>query len=327
MARHGASRAFLMASFLGWGILSGPLHAAEPRLEYLKRLDPPVATDALLSSDGVTADRVAGEVFVCDSRRDRIVIFDARGLYLDQLNGGDAFSSPRDLAVDPQGRLVVLANHDRRPAIVNLDFDGLYLGEVTVKGVPSGLAAPYFTSVAISPSGARLYLVDSANLRLWITDREGSVSASIDLAPGTKGEKERREIVAGHVDVYGNRVLVAMPSAGEVWIYDLDGTRQGWVGRKGTSGCKLAFPVAAALDDQGIVTILDRQRMIVQRRALSGNRCLSEYLGIGMAPGMLYFPQDMALDAAGRLYVSQGFQGRVQVYDGLAPALGDKSKR
>jgi len=315
-----------LASCLAWGALSVALRGAEPRLEYLQRLDVPVATDALLSSDCVTADRVADEVFVCDSRRDRIVIFDSRGLYLDQLKGGDTFSSPRDLAVDPQGRLVVLANHDRRPAVVNLDFDGLYMGEVVLKGVPSGLAPPYFTSLAISPSGDRLYLIDSANLRLWITDRKGSVLGSVDLAPVAKSVKERHETVVGRVDVYGNRVLVAMSSVGEVWLFDLDGKRLGWVGKKGTNGCRLAFPVAAALDDQGTVTILDQQRMIVQRRTMSGNRCLSEYLGIGLVPGLLYFPQDMALDAVGRLYVTQGFQGRAQVYGGLPPSLGVKVK-
>lgn len=297
-----------------------------PILRYLLQLEPPVATDALLSSDAVTADHVAGEIFVCDSRRDRIVIFDANGLYRDQIPGGDAFSSPRDLAVDPQGRLVVLANHDRRPAIVNLDFDGLFLGVVKLARIPAGGRTPYITSLALSPSGDRIYLVDSANLKLWIADRRGAVLGSVDLGRGSTTEKARRNVVLGHVDVYGDRVLVAMPSAGEVWIYDLDGKRQGWVGRKGTTGCRLAFPIAAALDQEGVVTILDQQRMIVQRRALSGNRCLSEYLGIGMAPGHLYFPQDMALDGSGRLYVSQGFQGRVQMYDGLAPALEAEPK-
>ncbi len=293
-----------------------------PVLKYLMLLEPPVVTDALMSSDAVTADPVAGEIFVCDSRRNRIVIFDARGLYRDQIPGGDTFSAPRDLAVDPSGRLVVVANRKRQAAIVKLDFDGLFLGEVTLTGLPAGVAHPYLTSVALSPSGDRLYFVDTANLRLWIADRKGAVIGSVDLAPGVTDEKQRHDVVLGHVDVYGDRVLVAIPSKGEVWIYDLDGKRQGWVGRKGSTGCKLAFPVAAALDQEGVVTVLDQQRMIVQRRALSGNRCLSEYLGIGLAPGYLYFPQDLALDAAGRLYISQGFEGRVQVYDGLAPALG-----
>jgi len=290
-------------------------------------LEPPVVTDALISSDAVAADPVTGEIFVCDSRRNRIVIFDERGLYRDQITGGDAFSSPRDLAVDPSGRLVVLANRDRRPAIVNLDFDGLFLGEVALAELPAGVLHPYLTSVALSPSGDRLYLVDTANLRLWIVERKGTVIGSVDLARGVTDESQRHDIVLGHVDVYGDRVLMAVASAGEVWIYDLDGKRQGWVGRKGTTGCRLAFPIAAALDQEGVVTILDQQRMIVQRRALSGNRCLSEYLGIGLAPGYLYFPQDLALDAAGRLYISQGFEGRVQVYDGLAPALAGHPKR
>jgi hypothetical protein len=288
---------------------------------YSHRLDLPVAADALLSSDSVTADPATGEVFVCDSRANRIVIFDAEGVYRHQIVGGDVFSSPRDLAVDPDGRLVVLATHGGRGTLVELDFDGLFLREVGLSGLPEGAAAPTLVSVALSPAGDRIFALDVENLALWIARRDGAVVGRVDLGKGAEGEPAHGDRFLGRVDVYGDRVLVAVPSEGQVWICGLDGEVRGRLGSKGTSRCQLAAPNAAALTADGHAVVLDQQKMLLTVWALSGNRCLGEHYGIGAAPGFLYFPQDLALDARGRAYVTQGFEGRVQVYDGLAPGL------
>lgn len=301
-------------------VTAGPA-GAQGAPVYSHRLDLPVAADALVSSDAVTADRVTGEVFVCDARRNRIVIFDAEGTFRYQIPGGDTFGYPRDLAVDPDGRLVVLANHGGHTAVVELDFDGLFLGEVMLSGLPEEAVPPNLVSLALSPSGDRIYLADVENLALWIADREGSVVGSVDLAKGL-GEQERRDRFLGRVDVYGDRVLLAVPSEGQVWQYSLDGELRGRLGSKGTGRCLLASPNAAALTEDGGAVVLDQQKMMITTWVLSGNRCLAQHYGIGAAPGFLYFPSDLSLDAQGRVYVTQGFQGRVQVYDGLAHARG-----
>ena len=286
---------------------------------YVQRLDLPVAADGLLSSDSVTADLATGEVFVCDARRDRIVIFDAEGLFRHQIVGGDAFGAPRDLAVDPEGRLIVLATRGGRTALLELDFDGLFLREIELTGLPEDAAEPNPTSLALSPAGDRLYVVDVENLALWIAGRDGAVTGAVDLGRELD-ERERRNRFLGRVDVYGDRVLVAVPSEGQVWTYSLDGELRGRLGSKGTSRCQLAAPNAAALDAAGNALVVDQQKMVLTLWALAGNRCQGEHYGIGAAPGFLYFPHDLALDARGRAYVAQGFEGRVQVYEGLRPA-------
>jgi hypothetical protein len=60
--------------------------------------------------------------------------------------------------------------------------------------------------------------------------------------------------------------------------------------------------------------------MILLRWSLEGNRCSSEHYGPGAVPGYLYYPMDVALDREGRAYVSQGYEGRVQVYKGFRAA-------
>ena len=119
---------------------------------------------------------------------DRILIFDTDGIFLHEIPGGDVFSAPRDLAVDPEGFLVVVANHERRPALIELDFDGLFLREIRLSGLPEEAIEPVIISVALSPAGDRLYALDSANLHLWIGTRDGEIESSVDLAAGAQRE-------------------------------------------------------------------------------------------------------------------------------------------
>ena len=66
--------------------------------------------------------------------------------------------------------------------------------------------------------------------------------------------------------------------------------------------------------------IVDQQRMMILRWNADANRCLGEYIGYGNEPGYLYYPMDLALDGSGQLFVSQGFEGRVQMFSGMTPA-------
>lgn len=291
--------------------------AQEPH--YVDRLDLPLPVDSIAYPRAVAADLHTGEIFVCDTRRNRIVIFGADGLFSYQIEGGDRFSAPLDLALDGDGYILVLASHGGHRALLELDFDGLFLREIALTGTGETAAEPHLQSLALSPTGARVYLLDTANRRLWVTDREGRVEASADLAP-EPDEPGRGDLILGKVDAYADEVLVAVPSAGEIRSFDADGKPTGRTGMKGTGPCRLGFPTAAAVDADGDLVIIDQQRMFILRWRRQGNRCLGEYYGYGYLPGYLYYPMDLALDARGRIYVTQGFQGRVQAYDGLTPA-------
>jgi DNA-binding beta-propeller fold protein YncE len=287
---------------------------------YVERLDLPVASDSIGMPRGVTADLHTGEVFVCDSFQNRVVIFGPDGAFRFQIVGGEVFSTPRDVAVDPEGYLVLVAtDRELQTTLLELDFDGLFLREITLSGLPEDAEAPFPVSVALSPDGTRLYVLDLSNRSVWMADRDGAVSGRIDLGAEFP-EERRRELELTKVDVYGDRLLVAMPKAGQIWTYDLDGDPRRRVGLLGSAPCQLAFPVAGALTEDGHMLIVDQQRMMFLSWVPLGNRCLGEHYGFGGNPGYFYFPLDMALGPEGRLYVSQGFEGRVQVYEGVAPA-------
>ena len=299
--------------------LTGTTAAESQPPEYVQRLALPVAQDDIGYGQSVSVDPHTGEIFVCDSRTNRILIFDSEGFFEYQILGGTEFSGPRDLAVDPTGLILVLGSREAKRVPIELDFDGVFRREIEIQDVEA-TAAPRLNSIALSPDGNRIFLIDDANAELLITDRDGTVIRSIDLAAGLS-ERRRKDMIVGQVDVYGDRVLVSLPSEGEVHTFDLDGERLGHVGLKGTGRCELGRPTAAALTESGEYLIVDQQRMVLLQWSAKGNRCLGEFIGIGAAPGYLYYPYDVALDAAGRLYIAQTYDGRVQVYEGLEKAM------
>ncbi len=318
-------RRFLIALFIiAWPVLCARPAMAEARLPYLKRLSLPSATDIFKWPYSVHADLHTGEAFVCDQMNSRIVIFDKGGRYRFQIPGGRVFNSPLDVAVTPEGYIVVLGFVEGRRQLVLLDFDGKPMADLPLTGLPGGLLETEFVSVALSPAGDRLFVLDQANFRLWIAGLDGRVTGSVDLIT-EMAEEEAREQLFGHVDVYGDTVLVSLPIEGEVRLFDLDGEPLGRVGTKGTSPCNTAFPVAAAMDREGNVLVLDQQRMLIMLWRPDDNECLYETGGVGGRPGDLYKPADLALDAAGRVYVSQGFDGRVQIFENATPASGPDS--
>jgi hypothetical protein len=298
-----------------------PAAAQDEVLPYAGRLDLPVEIDTIGSPRSVTADVHTGEVFVSDLDRDRLVIFGPDGSFRFQIRGGEVFRAPRDVAVDPAGFLYLLASQGTRQVLLKLDFDGLPVAEIVPSGYPEDVDEPVLVSLALSPAGDRLYLLDSVNGRLWLAGLDGRVTGGVDLAEGLS-ESQADDLQVGHVDVYGDQVLVAIASMGELQVYDHDGGNRRKYGIRGTAPCQLGFPVAAARDAGGDYWIVDQQRMLIVRWSPVGNRCVSEHWGFGGNPGYFYFPFDLGLGPEGRLYVSQGYEGRVQAYQSATGAAG-----
>jgi hypothetical protein len=305
-----------------------PALGAEPAetIRFAERLQVPISALQLSQPLAVHADLHTGELFVADLRRNLVAIFDDRGLFRFAIPGGSVFRSPLDVATWPDGRILLLAYTDRGRSLVRLDFDGRHPRPVLLSGLPPQAEEPWLTSIALSADGSRLFLLDERNHRLWLATDAGEITGSVDLAAGYE-EKERREQLLEQVDVYGDEVLVPLPMEGTIRIFDLEGRKLGFVGRKGGASCETAFPVAAAPTRDGNVLILDQQRALMMLWRREDNRCLGEISGIGAAPGRLYRPADLALDAEGDVFVSQGFEGRVQRFAGAAPATGAREAR
>ena len=204
-------RFLIAAIIIAWpAFFSGPA-MAEARLPYLQRLSLPSVTDVFKWPRSVHADLHTGEIFVCDQLNSRVVIFDRAGRYSFQIPGGQVFRSPLDVAVTPEGYIVVLGYIEGRRQLVLLDFDGKPMADLPLTGLPEGIEETEFVSIALSPGGDRLFVLDQANFRIWIAGLDGRVSGSVNLIDDVP-EEEAREQLFGHVDVYGGTVLVSLPT-------------------------------------------------------------------------------------------------------------------
>ncbi|GAB4376005.1 MAG: hypothetical protein Kow0062_15750 [Acidobacteriota bacterium] len=325
MSRFLVAAALLAAAMLPAGARGEPI----AKVGFARQLEIPSAWETFRRPTAVHADLHAGEVFVVDGGAHRIVIFDARGLERYVIRGGATFRGGSDVAVDPEGRILVLARHEGRQEVIELDFDGADPRVIDLDlpaSAGDGDGDERLVSLALSPDGATLYLLDEARRRLLLFARDGHLRATVDLAADLD-ERRAREMILTRVDVYLDTVLVPDPMSGRVLLFDLDGRPAGSVGIQGGTACTTGFPVAAALADDGVVYVLDRQKALISAWDRTTNRCLGEAAGIGETPGRLYQPIDLALDGDGRLYTAQGLASRVQMFEGALPAAGGRSRK
>lgn len=288
--------------------------AIQPIYDHMLSL--PSAVDRIGYPKGVTADINSDEIFVCDSRKQRLLIFDTSGFFKFQIRGGDRFEVPLDIAIDPEGFLFLLASRLGTWEILKLDFDGKPLGTIAIGGDFKRLKEARIVSLAISPLGDYLYALDAENLLLWILRTSGEIERAVDLASHLE-EEARDDEVLRNVDVYDDTVIVPLAMTGEILTFDLDGNSTGRVGVKGMATCKLAFPTAAGILPSGRLLVLDQQKMVVTVWDSESNQCLGEYGGLGSKPGDLYFPNNLSIHPDGQVYISQGYEGRVQVFSGF----------
>ena len=200
------NRTLLLALVATLGL--GPSLAAQPVYQDILTL--PVSGDRIVSAAAVTVDEATGEIFVCDERGDRVLIFDRDGLFRFEIPGGEVFSAPRDLAVDRDGYLFLLtAGGGSRGRLHTLDFDGLPIAEFELDGLPTDLPPPILESIAITADGSRLALLDGRNNLIWITDREGRIETRIDFTAELT-EEQSSDLFPSKIDLYGDRIIVAI---------------------------------------------------------------------------------------------------------------------
>lgn len=294
-------------------------------MSFWRLLESMAGSDSLEQPLAVHADLHTGEIFVCDQRTHRILIFDAFGALRYEIPGGNVFRTPMDVAVAPDGRIVLLAIHAGARRLIELDFDGREPSVLPLPWEEELETPPVFESVALDAEGELLYAADSANKAVWLLDREGGLIRRIDPFEDLTEEDHSEEILT-RVDVYGEYLVLAEPRFGTARLLSLDGEFIKAVGLQGGAECKTGFTVAAALDREGRAYLLDRQKMLISVWRVADNVCLGEFSGIGDAPGRLYAPADIALDGDGRVYIGQGYKGRVTAFRGAAGALGGESR-
>jgi hypothetical protein len=287
----------------------------------VRELTPPGSADGFLRPEGVFVDNRFGEVFVSDPGHNRVVVFDTSGLYKFEFSCADIFGTPMDVVVDSRGYIFVLGSNGSGKKIYQFDYDGLYLKELTLTGLPKDTALN-ITHLTIDESD-RLFVIYGDDALVCSFNLDGSLVQRFSVLTDVP-EKQRRDAMFGAPKVAAGLIYLPVSTFGTVYVYDLNGNFVRNIGEEGVDLGTLNFPVDVAITKDSIVLVLDKHRYNVLCYSLEG-KFLGEFGGMGYRLGWFYHPNSLAVDNQGRSYITQIYLNLVQVCD-LPKAIIERAK-
>lgn len=202
-----------------------------------------------------------GQVYVTDTWNHRIQVFDGDGTFVRQWgshsqaqnldsNTAKLFWGPRDIAIDDQGRVLVMDTGNKRVQVFTTD--GEFLTMFGGFGVgPGQMNEP--VGVAVAPEG-RIYVADTWNQRVQAFDADFAFDMTWEI-DGWRGESVvNKPYIA--VDGAG-RVYVTDPEGFRVLAFTADGQPVAVFGQVGTGVGSFNLPTGIAVDVEGHIYVAD----------------------------------------------------------------------
>lgn len=284
-------------------------------VQQMPEVPAPAPAGGFNQPEGVAVDQTSGQVYVSDTFNHRVQRFSSTGAFQAQWGyrgrgTGTAMDYPRGIAVDPADRSVWL-NNTRSANIKHYSASGGYLGEFGTQG--AGADQFYYSrGIMVGPDG-RVYVPDSGNRRLQVLSKSGALLWSAPCGtPALTGNYVLFGCTSVARDAAGN-VYAAAPTEDVVYKFSPSGTLLARFGSHGTGPGQLdgAYGVAVR-GDRLYVSEMDNNRITV---LTTGGAFVGSFGGAGSAHGRFRRPTALALDAQGRLYVSDTGNERVEVFN------------
>ena len=254
----------------------------------------------------VTCEPVSGEVCVTDVRQSTFHVLNARHVQLLRTGAFAGVSWPSSGCLQQDGTLVFTDTSDgRHHTIRRLDI----FGEPAVYA-PEAPAADWNPRLlTVLANGDYLSLDPGNGLLARHRSDSGALVWSLRV-----GDPAARDSQFGRpAEGPDGRLYIPGGDQRKVYVVTADGLDAGEFGRFGSAPGRMVLPVGVGFGPRGTVLVLDRMRakILVFDADLEFE---SEFGSVGARPGQFYHPADITSTADHRIYVAQGFQGRVQVF-------------
>jgi DNA-binding beta-propeller fold protein YncE len=287
----------------------------------VRELTPPSTAEGFLRPEGVFVDNRFAEVFVSDPGHNRVVAFDTSGLYKFEFSCADIFGTPEDVVVDSRGFIYVLGSTGSGKGIYRFDYDGLFLNQVHLSGLPDNTS---FKPVHLCLSESdEIFAIDGDQRLVCSFNTDGVLQSQFQVLNDVPDD-QRRDALFGAPRIAGGLFYLPVSTFGSVFVYDLEGNFVRNIGDEGADIGKLNFPVAVAVSADSLVVVLDKHRYNVLCFTITG-KFVGEFGGMGYRAGWFYHPNSLAMDNFGRCYITQIYLNLVQVCD-LPKVIAEKAK-
>jgi len=251
-----------------------------------------------------------GKIYVADGKVGAVFIIDPETHDTQMIkNGKDAgFVLINGLAIDDADRLFVSDSQAHRILVFNKNHKG-------EAAITQGLVTP--AGMAIDNENRFLYVADIGLDQVLVFDADTLEPIRQIGTPGTKhlstapGDFSKPTSVA--VDQDGN-VYVADMLNYRIEIFDADGKFIRAFGKHGDGPGYFAMPKGVAVDCDGHIWVTDTMQNRVHLFSQEGN--LLMYMGSqqGVLPGTFSGLQYITIDKQNRVFTSEVYPGRVQMF-------------
>jgi len=213
----------------------------------------------LVSPIDVACDK-NDDIYVSDSVRAKVYVFDTRGRFLRTIGGatGDArLVRPTGMILDRTARRVYLTDTLRHQVVV-FGMDGSLVRVIGKRGTGPG---EFNFPTALTLSAGKLYVVDAMNFRIQTITPEGEFAGAFGQLGDQTGTLNRPKGIAA--DTEGNLYVVdAMFET--VQVFDPEGRLLYYFGSTGTKPGQFQVPTGISIDDRNIIYIADSLNRRVQ---------------------------------------------------------------
>ncbi len=269
--------------------------------------------DQFLDRPSDVAFDSSGRIYVADTGRSRVLVFDDRGRFIRKIGRARDrkgwLKLPMGITVSEKGRIYV-ADQDR-DAIVVFSPNGRVLREIKVESPIKPLAHDGRLYVSTS-SGVVVFNLRSGR-RLFRFGRPGNGEGEFSIAAG-----------------------LAVGSGGDIFVSDLNNLRiqafnkSGdfqWTAGKPPSdlmarGRRFGLPAGLSVDDDGLLYVVDAFHHQIEVLTDTGDSLLS-LSAKGQKEGELYYPQGIAYWKDRIFAVADKHNDRIQVFKIDLPPAGD----
>ena len=216
-----------------------------------KELESPVDVDCDANDD----------IYVSDSMKRQIYIFDSSGRFLRTI-GGDSphtrLNRPTGLAIDRKARRIYVTDTLSHQVMVFRMDDGSLVRTIGKRG--RGLGEFNFPT-ALTLSAGKIYVVDAMNFRIQIFALDGRYVSAFGQPGNSSGTLYRPKGIAADTD---GHIYVVDALFETVQVFDPDGQFLYYFGSTGTGPGQFQLPAGISINSRNIIYVADSQNRRVQ---------------------------------------------------------------